>query len=86
MKFSLKLLHCGYPALPLLKAVRLVSHFPAESAHAHYGPERRGFCTSVHSLYYVAMVTAVVINWCVTYKSCYVFVFALGKLKLISKT
>ena len=35
--------------------IRLVGHFPVESAHAHYSikgheyPERRGFCTLVHS-------------------------------------
>ena len=34
--FSLKLLRCGDPALPPLKAIRLVGHFPAESAHAYY--------------------------------------------------
>ena len=28
--------HCGDPALPPLKAICSVSHFPAESAHAPY--------------------------------------------------
>ena len=34
--FSVEPLHCGDPALPPLKAIHLVSHFPEESAHAHY--------------------------------------------------
>ena len=34
--FSLKPLHCRDPALPPLKAIRSVGHFPVESAHAHY--------------------------------------------------
>ena len=34
--FSLKPLHCGDPALPPLKAICTVGHFPAESTHAHY--------------------------------------------------
>ena len=37
--FSLKLLRCRDPALPPLKSytcICTVSHFPAESAHAHY--------------------------------------------------
>ena len=34
--FSLKPLCCGDPALPPLKAIHTVGHFPAESAHAHY--------------------------------------------------
>ena len=37
--FSLKPLRCGDPALPPLKAIRSVGHFPAESAHAHYSNE-----------------------------------------------
>ena len=36
MGFSLKPLRCGDPALPLLKAIYTVGHFPAESTHAHY--------------------------------------------------
>ena len=34
--FSLKPLCCRDPALPPLKSIRTVSHFPADSAHAHY--------------------------------------------------
>ena len=33
--FSQKLLHCRDPALPPLKAIRTVSHFPTKGAHAH---------------------------------------------------
>ena len=33
---SLKPLRCRDPALPPLKAICTVSHFPAESAHVHY--------------------------------------------------
>ena len=34
--FSLKPLRCRDPALPPLKAIRTVGHFPMESTHAHY--------------------------------------------------
>ena len=34
--FSLKPLRCRDPALPPLKAIRTVGHFPTESTHAHY--------------------------------------------------
>ena len=33
--FSLKPLGCRDPALPPLKAIRTVGHFPAESVHGH---------------------------------------------------
>ena len=35
-KCVLKLLCCRDPALPPLKAICTVGHFPVESAHAHY--------------------------------------------------
>ena len=42
---------------PSAKAIRTVSHFPAESAHAHYAlivrTWNRGFCTLVHCIYFV---------------------------------
>ena len=31
-----KLLRCGDPLLPPLKAIRIFSHFPEESVHAHH--------------------------------------------------
>ena len=34
--FSLKPLCCGDPALPPLKAIRSVGHFPAESVHVQH--------------------------------------------------
>ena len=34
--FSLKTLRCRDPALPPLKAIRTVGHFPTECAHAQY--------------------------------------------------
>ena len=34
--FSLKPLHCGDPAVPPLKAICTVGHFPAESVHVYY--------------------------------------------------
>ena len=34
--FSLKPFHCRDPALPPLKAIRTVGHFPTESTHTHY--------------------------------------------------
>ena len=36
MGCSLKPLHCGDTALPPLKAIHTVGHFPTESAHVHY--------------------------------------------------
>ena len=36
VEVSLKLLRCRDPALPPLKAIRMVSHFHADSSHAHY--------------------------------------------------
>ena len=34
--FSLKLLRCRDPALPLLKTIHTDGHFPEDSVHAHY--------------------------------------------------
>ena len=34
--FSLKPHHCRNPALPPLKAIHIVGHFPTERVHAHY--------------------------------------------------
>ena len=34
--FSLKPLRCRDPALPPLKAIRTLDHFPTESTHVHY--------------------------------------------------
>ena len=51
--FTIKRLRCGDPALPPLNS-RMVGHFSAENAHAHYSKGqtwwRRGFCSLVHSL------------------------------------
>ena len=65
MGFSLKPLRCGDPALPPLTAIRLVGHFPAESAHAHYLP--RGAPGSVINprRACAARVTVVVLSVCV---------------------
>ena len=59
--FSLKPLRCRDPALPSLKTISMIGHFPVESKHVHYSigfmvfTTRwcRGFCTLVHSWKYV---------------------------------
>ena len=67
--FSLKLLRCGDPVLPLLKAIRIVGYFPAESTHAHYSvyyvmvPRVLHFSAFIVCRYIVACCIPIVGEW-----------------------
>ena len=70
--FSLKLLRCGDPAVPTLKAIRSVGDFPAESAHAHYSIRISWTPRVLHS-------SAFIQQWVCVYNELLLFQLPLGK-------